>query len=42
MLAFMSYQTVNSATGEILKKFKEITNKQLATSLRTTATDFDT
>ena len=38
----MSYQSVNPATGKILKKFKEITNKQLETTLKTAATCFET
>ena len=38
----MSYQSVNPANGKVLKKFKEITNKQLETSLKTAATCFDT
>ena len=38
----MSYQSVNPATGKVLKKFKEITNKQLETSLKTAATCFET
>jgi succinate-semialdehyde dehydrogenase/glutarate-semialdehyde dehydrogenase len=42
MIVFMSYQSVNPATGKVLKKFKEITNKQLETSLKTAATCFDT
>ena len=38
----MSYQSVNPATGKVLKKFKEITNKQLEASLKTAATCFET
>ena len=37
----MSYQSVNPATGKVQKKFKEITNKQLETSLKTAATCFE-
>jgi len=42
IIADMSYQSVNPATGKILQKFKEITNKQLKTSLKTAATCFET
>jgi len=38
----MSYQSVNPATGKVLKRFKEITNKQLETSFKTAATCFET
>jgi len=38
----MSYQSVNPATGKVLKTFKEISNKQLETSLKTAAACFDT
>ena len=38
----MSYQSVNPATGKVLEKFKEITNKELETSLKTAATCFET
>jgi len=38
----MSYQSVNPATGEVLRKFKEISNKQLETALKTAATCFET
>lgn len=37
----MSYQSVNPATGKILKKFKEITHKQLETSIETAAICFE-
>ena len=42
IIADMSYQSVNPATGKVLKKFKEITNKQLETSLKKAATCFET
>jgi succinate-semialdehyde dehydrogenase/glutarate-semialdehyde dehydrogenase len=38
----MSYQSVNPATGKVLKKFKEITSRQLEESLKTAATCFKT
>ena len=38
----MSYQSVNPSTGKIVKKFKEITNNQLETALKTSATCFET
>ena len=38
----MSYQSVNPATGKVLKKFKQITNQQLETALKTAATCFET
>ena len=37
----MSYQSVNPATGKVQKKFKEITNKQLETALKTAAVCFE-
>lgn len=37
----MSYQSVNPATGKGLKKFKEISNKQLETSIRTATACFE-
>ena len=37
----MSYQSVNPATGKVLKKFKEITNKQLETAIKTATACFD-
>jgi succinate-semialdehyde dehydrogenase/glutarate-semialdehyde dehydrogenase len=37
----MSYQSVNPANGKVLKKFKELTNKQLETALKTAATCFE-
>jgi len=41
-VAFISYQSVNPANGKFLKKFKDIMNKQLETSLKTASTGFDT
>jgi succinate-semialdehyde dehydrogenase/glutarate-semialdehyde dehydrogenase len=41
-LAVMSYQSINPANGKALKKFKELTNKQLETALETAATCFET
>ena len=41
-MGWMSYQSVNPATGKVLKKFKEITNKQLETALKTAANCFET
>ncbi|HEV2693937.1 MAG TPA: aldehyde dehydrogenase family protein, partial [Verrucomicrobiae bacterium] len=38
----MSYQSVNPANGKVLKKFKELTNKQLETALKAAATCFET
>src|ERR1017187_4871036 len=38
----MSYQSVNPYDGKILKTFKELTDKQLETALRTAATCFET
>src|SRR5450432_3702104 len=38
----MSYQSVNPATGKVLKKFKELTNKQLETALKTATACFQT
>ena len=38
----MSYQSVNPINGKVLKKFKELTNKQLETAVRTAATCFET
>jgi succinate-semialdehyde dehydrogenase/glutarate-semialdehyde dehydrogenase len=38
----MSYQSVNPANGKVLKKFKEMTDKQLETALKTAATCFET
>jgi succinate-semialdehyde dehydrogenase/glutarate-semialdehyde dehydrogenase len=38
----MSYQSVNPATGKVLKKFKQITNQQLETALKAAATCFET
>jgi succinate-semialdehyde dehydrogenase/glutarate-semialdehyde dehydrogenase len=37
----MSYQSVNPATGKVLKKFKEITHKQLEAALKTATTCFE-
>jgi succinate-semialdehyde dehydrogenase/glutarate-semialdehyde dehydrogenase len=38
----MNYQSVNPINGKVLKKFKELTNKQLETAVRTAATCFET
>jgi succinate-semialdehyde dehydrogenase/glutarate-semialdehyde dehydrogenase len=38
----MSYQSINPATGKALKKFKELTNKQLETALETAEACFET
>ncbi|MGC9940424.1 MAG: NAD-dependent succinate-semialdehyde dehydrogenase [Verrucomicrobiota bacterium] len=38
----MSYQSVNPANGKLIKKFKEITNKQLEAALKTAVTCFAT
>jgi succinate-semialdehyde dehydrogenase/glutarate-semialdehyde dehydrogenase len=38
----MSYQRINPDTGKVVEKFKEITNKQLESSLITAAIYFDT
>lgn len=38
----MSYQSINPATGKVLKKFKEITNKELESALGTAAGGFAT
>ena len=38
----MTYQSVNPATGKLLKKFEELTDKQLETKLATAATCFET
>jgi len=38
----MSYQSINPANGKILKKFKELTNKQLETALKTAESCFET
>jgi succinate-semialdehyde dehydrogenase/glutarate-semialdehyde dehydrogenase len=37
----MSYQSINPANGKALKKFKELTNKQLETALQTAETCFE-
>jgi len=42
MVASMSYQSVNPYNGKLLKKFKELTDKQLETALKTAATCFET
>ena len=42
MVMRMSYQSVNPANGKVLKKFKELTNKQLETALKAAATCFET
>ena len=38
----MSYQSINPATGKVLKKFKEITNKELESALGTAVSGFAT
>ena len=38
----MSYQSVNPATGKVVKKFKEISDRQLEASLKVAATCFET
>jgi succinate-semialdehyde dehydrogenase / glutarate-semialdehyde dehydrogenase len=38
----MAYQSLNPATGELLKKFDELTDKQLEEKLATAATCFET
>jgi succinate-semialdehyde dehydrogenase / glutarate-semialdehyde dehydrogenase len=38
----MSYKSINPSNGKLLKKFKETTNKQLETALKTAATCFET
>jgi succinate-semialdehyde dehydrogenase/glutarate-semialdehyde dehydrogenase len=38
----MSYQSINPANGKALKKFKELTNKQLETALDTAESCFET
>jgi succinate-semialdehyde dehydrogenase / glutarate-semialdehyde dehydrogenase len=42
MVAFMSYQSVNPYNGKLLKKFKETTDQQLETALKTAETCFKT
>ena len=41
MIASMSYQTVNPATGKGLKKFKETSDKDLETALKAAVTCFE-
>ena len=41
MIACMSYQSVNPATGKGLKKFKETSDKDLETALKAAVTCFD-
>ena len=38
----MTYQSLNPATGKLLKKFDELTNKELETKIVTAATCFET
>jgi succinate-semialdehyde dehydrogenase / glutarate-semialdehyde dehydrogenase len=38
----MTYQSLNPATGKLLKKFEELTDKQLEEKLATAATCFET
>jgi succinate-semialdehyde dehydrogenase / glutarate-semialdehyde dehydrogenase len=38
----MTYQSLNPATGKLLKKFDELTDKELETRIATAATCFET
>jgi succinate-semialdehyde dehydrogenase/glutarate-semialdehyde dehydrogenase len=38
----MSYQSINPATGKVVKKFKELSDGQLETAIKTAATCFET
>lgn len=38
----MSYQSVNPSNGKVLKKFKEFSDRQLETAIKTAATCFET
>ena len=38
----MTYQSLNPATGKLLKKFEELTDKELETKIATAATCFET
>ena len=38
----MTYQSLNPATGKLLKKFDELTDKQLESKLATAAKCFET
>jgi len=38
----MTYQSFNPATGKLLKKFEELTDKQLETKIAAAATCFET
>ena len=38
----MSYQSINPANGKVLKKFKELSDGQLETAIKTAATCFET
>ena len=38
----MTYQSVNPADGKVLKKFEELTDKQLETKIAAAATCFET
>ena len=38
----MSYQSVNPANGKVMKKFKELSDAQLETAIKTAATCFET
>src|SRR5277367_5290362 len=38
----MTYQSLNPATGKLLKKFEELTHKELETKIATAATCFET
>ena len=37
----MTYQSVNPYDGKVLKSFKDMTDKQLETALKTAATCFE-
>ena len=39
---FMPYQSINPATGKVLKTFKELTGTQLEKSIRIAATCYTT
>ena len=41
IIAGMSYQSVNPSNGKLLKKFKELTDKQLEAALKTATTCYD-
>lgn len=41
MIGLVSYQSVNPATGKVHRRFKEISNKQLETALKTASVCFE-